>query len=35
MELDAMNDAVSAESIYRYVYSPAGRRGAPPLSGPV
>ena len=26
MELEAMNDAVSAESIYRYVYTPAGRR---------
>jgi len=25
MELDAVNDTVSAESIYRYVYSPAGR----------
>ena len=25
MELDAVNDSVSAESIYRYVYSPVGR----------
>ena len=30
MELDAMNDTVSAESIYRYVYSPAGRRAGLP-----
>ena len=30
MGLDAMNDAVSAESIYRYVYSPAGRRAGLP-----
>jgi transposase, IS30 family len=26
MERDEMNDSISAESIYRYVYSPAGRR---------
>lgn len=30
MELDTIKDAVSAESIYRYVYSPAGRRGGLP-----
>jgi len=30
MELEAMNDTVSAESIYRYVYSPAGRRAGLP-----
>lgn len=30
MELDTMNDTVSAESIYRYVYSPAGRRAGLP-----
>ena len=30
MELDTIKDAVSAESIYRYVYSPAGRRGELP-----
>ena len=30
MELDAMNDTVSAESIYRYVYSPMGRRSGLP-----
>jgi IS30 family transposase len=30
MELDEMNDPVSAESIYRYVYSPAGRRAGLP-----
>ena len=30
MELDAMSGAVSAESIYRYVYSPAGRRARLP-----
>ena len=30
MELDAVNDTVSAESIYRYVYSPAGRRAGWP-----
>ena len=26
MELDTMNDTVSAEPIYRYIYSPMGRR---------
>jgi IS30 family transposase len=30
MELDTMNDAISAESIYRYVYSPVGRRAGLP-----
>ena len=30
MELDAMEGAVSAETIYRYVYSPAGRRAGLP-----
>lgn len=30
MELDTMNDAVSTESIYRYVYSPAGRQAGLP-----
>lgn len=30
MELDSMNDTISAESIYRYVYSPAGRRAGLP-----
>jgi len=30
MELDAVDDSVSAESIYRYVYSPAGRRAGLP-----
>ena len=30
MELDAMNDSVSAESIYRYVYSSAGRHAGLP-----
>src|ERR1019366_5869504 len=30
MELDTMKDAVSAESIYRYVYSPIGRRAGLP-----
>ena len=30
MELDEMNDPVSAEFIYRYVYSPAGRRAGLP-----
>jgi hypothetical protein len=30
MELDGVNDTVSAESIYRYVYSPAGRRAGLP-----
>ncbi len=30
MELDTIRDAVSTESIYRYVYSPAGRRGGLP-----
>ena len=30
MELDAMNDTVSAESIYRYVYSSAGRQAGLP-----
>jgi IS30 family transposase len=30
MELDTMNNTVSAESIYRYVYSPAGRRAGLP-----
>ncbi len=30
MELDSMNDTISAESIYRYVYGPAGRRAGRP-----
>ena len=30
MELDTMKDAVSAETIYRYVYGPAGRRAGLP-----
>ncbi len=30
MELETMDDTVSAESIYRYVYSPAGRRAGLP-----
>lgn len=32
-ELEAMNDTISAEFIYRCVYSPAGRLGSSPHSG--
>ena len=34
MELDSMTGAVSAESIYRYIYSPTGRRCGLPRSRP-